>query len=208
MKARLAAFLVALSIMGAPLEASAIIGNMPTAEALTISNTGSPNFTQGATGCTSTSVSFNTNSFVTCTSGAWVVEPVITPLIYPTSDSTTAIQFDKANGSTNVVDIDTTNGRVGIGTTSPTYTLHTYSSSSVVNASLASTNDQNVSSLFYTARSGLSLNNGRLFRTRATITLSCKRQVMWVLASTRRRTPLTLTAMLPLVIMSPRRVAV
>ena len=45
---------------------------------------------------------------------------LIIPLIYPASDSTTAIQIDKANGTSNVVDIDTTNGRVGIGTSSPT----------------------------------------------------------------------------------------
>jgi hypothetical protein len=48
---------------------------------------------------------------------------LITPLIYPASDSTTAIQFDKADGTTNVMDIDTTNGRVGIGSTIPAKTL-------------------------------------------------------------------------------------
>ena len=42
---------------------------------------------------------------------------LIASLHYPAADSTTAIQFDKANGTTNVMDIDTTNGRVGIGTT-------------------------------------------------------------------------------------------
>jgi formylglycine-generating enzyme required for sulfatase activity len=42
-----------------------------------------------------------------------------TGLIYPSTDSTTAIQFDKANGTTNVLNIDTTNGNVGIGTKSP-----------------------------------------------------------------------------------------
>jgi hypothetical protein len=40
-------------------------------------------------------------------------------LFYPTVNSTTAFQFDKADGTTNVVNIDTTNSRVGIGTTSP-----------------------------------------------------------------------------------------
>ena len=44
---------------------------------------------------------------------------VIASLHYPASDSTTAIQFDKADGATNVMNIDTTNSRVGIGTTSP-----------------------------------------------------------------------------------------
>jgi hypothetical protein len=56
---------------------------------------------------------------------------VTTPLIYPSADSTTAIQFDKANGSTNVVDIDTTNGRVGIGTTVPGSTLQVNGTSAV-----------------------------------------------------------------------------
>ena len=41
---------------------------------------------------------------------------LIAGLHYPAADSTTAIQFDKANGTTNVMNIDTTNSRVGIGT--------------------------------------------------------------------------------------------
>jgi fibronectin-binding autotransporter adhesin len=76
MKARLAAFLLTLVIVGTAREASALVGNTPPGEALTINNDGSPNFTQAATGCTSTSVSFNSNSFVTCNSGAWAVQPV------------------------------------------------------------------------------------------------------------------------------------
>jgi len=44
---------------------------------------------------------------------------LITPKIYPSADSTTAIQFNKADGTTNVLNVDTTNSRVGIGTTSP-----------------------------------------------------------------------------------------
>ncbi len=43
--------------------------------------------------------------------------------IYPASDSTTAVQVCKADGSTNVLNVDTTNGWVGIGTTSPTVDL-------------------------------------------------------------------------------------
>jgi hypothetical protein len=39
----------------------------------------------------------------------------ITPKIYPASDSTTAIQILKADGTTSIATIDTTNGRVGIG---------------------------------------------------------------------------------------------
>jgi hypothetical protein len=39
--------------------------------------------------------------------------------IYPAADSTTAVQINKADGTTNVLNVDTTNGRVGIGTTGP-----------------------------------------------------------------------------------------
>jgi len=39
--------------------------------------------------------------------------------IYPSADSTTAIQLNKADGITNVLNVDTANGRVGIGTTGP-----------------------------------------------------------------------------------------
>ena len=41
----------------------------------------------------------------------------ITPKIYPAADSTTAIQFLKADGTTSILNVDTTNGKIGIGTT-------------------------------------------------------------------------------------------
>src|ERR1022692_1746442 len=44
-------------------------------------------------------------------------------VLYPTTDSTTAIQLDKANASTVVLNVDTTNGRVGVGTASPASTF-------------------------------------------------------------------------------------
>ena len=44
-------------------------------------------------------------------------------VFFPTTDSTTAIQLDKANGSTVVLNVDTTNGRVGVGTASPSSTF-------------------------------------------------------------------------------------
>jgi hypothetical protein len=44
---------------------------------------------------------------------------IITPKIYPSADSTTAVGIFKADGTTNVLNVDTTNGRVGIGTASP-----------------------------------------------------------------------------------------
>jgi len=43
--------------------------------------------------------------------------------IYPTADSTTAIQINKADGVTNVLNVDTTNSRVGIGISNPSYPL-------------------------------------------------------------------------------------
>ena len=42
---------------------------------------------------------------------------LISPKIYPSSDSTTAVGIFKADATTNVLDIDTTNGWVGIGKT-------------------------------------------------------------------------------------------
>ncbi|MCK9601661.1 MAG: hypothetical protein M0R06_21645, partial [Sphaerochaeta sp.] len=48
---------------------------------------------------------------------------LITPKIYPSADSATAVQINKADGTTNVVNIDTNNGRVGIGTTAPEKSL-------------------------------------------------------------------------------------
>jgi len=48
---------------------------------------------------------------------------LISPKLYPPSDSTTALQITKADGLTNIIDVDTTNSRVGIGTASPSTTL-------------------------------------------------------------------------------------
>ena len=44
---------------------------------------------------------------------------IILSKIYPSENSTTAIKINKADGTTNILNIDTTNGRVGIGTTGP-----------------------------------------------------------------------------------------
>jgi len=45
-------------------------------------------------------------------------------VFFPSADSTTAIQFDKANGTSNVLTVDTTDGYVGIGTATPSNALH------------------------------------------------------------------------------------
>jgi hypothetical protein len=46
---------------------------------------------------------------------------IITPKIYPALDSTTAIQINKADGSTNVLNVDTTNSIVSVG---PVWTIN------------------------------------------------------------------------------------
>lgn len=48
-----------------------------------------------------------------------VVGGVKTAKVYPSADSTTAFQINRANGTDNVFNVDTTNLRVGIGTTAP-----------------------------------------------------------------------------------------
>ena len=50
--------------------------------------------------------------------------------IKPTADSTTAIQINKADGTTNVLNIDTTNSRIGIGTTTPSTAIDIQGSAS------------------------------------------------------------------------------
>lgn len=57
------------------------------------------------------------------TTGTITSSNLRTPKIYPSADSTTAVGIFKANGTTNVLNVDTTNGRVGIGTTAPSEKL-------------------------------------------------------------------------------------
>jgi len=65
---------------------------------------------------------------INCTSdpGAGVLQvntSVLTPIIKPGSDSTTAIQITKADGTTRIMDFDTTNARVGINKTPGAFDL-------------------------------------------------------------------------------------
>lgn len=53
------------------------------------------------------------------TTGIGTFGSIKVPFIYPSSDSTTAFQIRKADGTTSVLNVDTTNSRIGIGTTSP-----------------------------------------------------------------------------------------
>lgn len=55
---------------------------------------------------------------------------VITPKIYPASDSTNAVGIYKANGTTQILYTDTTNGRIGIGSAPTDYNLEVYSPAS------------------------------------------------------------------------------
>jgi len=58
-------------------------------------------------------------------------------VFYPTTDSTTAIQFDKANGTTAVITVDTTDGFVGIGTASPSTALHVVGTARIAAAAIS-----------------------------------------------------------------------
>lgn len=49
---------------------------------------------------------------------------VITGKIYPSADSTTAVQFTKADGTTPIITVDSTNSFIGIGITTPQNKLH------------------------------------------------------------------------------------
>jgi hypothetical protein len=85
-----------------------------------------------------TSVSSLTSSGIMTGAGSQGTQTVTTKLsggvFFPTADGTTAIQFDKANGTSNVLDIDTSDGFVGIGTTSPSNTFHVVGISRFVSA--------------------------------------------------------------------------
>src|SRR4029077_13739348 len=68
------------------------------------------NAATGTTGTTSTNLVFSTSpTLVTPNIGVATATSLKTALIFPPSDSTTALQIDKADGTTHVVDIDTTN---------------------------------------------------------------------------------------------------
>lgn len=65
---------------------------------------------------------FNKTSNVATLTGG-----LITPKIYPASDSTNAVGIYKANGTTQILFTDTTNGRIGIGSAPTNYNLEVYS---------------------------------------------------------------------------------
>lgn len=67
---------------------------------------------------------------------------VKTPIIYPAVDSVTAVQINKADGITNVLNVDTTNSRVGIGTTGPGYKLDVAGNAAIYSGALTTTSLQ------------------------------------------------------------------
>jgi hypothetical protein len=64
-----------------------------------------------------------------------------TPKIYPSADSTTAVGIFKADGTTPVLNIDTTNKRLGVGTTAPFVALHSSDGATVYSGIKAYWND-------------------------------------------------------------------
>ena len=66
---------------------------------------------------------------------------LITSFISPSADSTTAFQIRKADKTTSVLNVDTTNGRVGIGTTAPDSKLAVYGSSGTIQIAAESGSD-------------------------------------------------------------------
>jgi hypothetical protein len=57
---------------------------------------------------------------------------VITPKIYPSADSTTAVGIFKADGTTNILNVNTTNSRIGVGTIAPSSLFHVTSNSAAL----------------------------------------------------------------------------
>ena len=92
-----------------------------------LSIAGSADILSACTTCLTSASSLTSTALMTG-AGSQVAQTTTTKLnggvFYPTTDSTTAIQFDKANGTSNVLTVDTTDGYVGIGTAAPASPLH------------------------------------------------------------------------------------
>lgn len=65
----------------------------------------------------------NSPTLVTPVLGAATATSISTSLIFPPSDSADAFDITKADGTTKILTVDTTNSRVGLLTTAPTHTL-------------------------------------------------------------------------------------
>jgi hypothetical protein len=75
------------------------------------------------TGSSSTAVLQTSPTLITPILGVATATSLNTPSIFPPVDSNTALQIFKANGSTRIVDIDTSNARVGINKTPGAFDL-------------------------------------------------------------------------------------
>jgi hypothetical protein len=82
--------------------------------------------------------------------------------IYPVTDSTTALQINKADGTTNVLNVDTTNSRIGILNTAPSLYLQGPSAASTAFTIGAGTpaSTGNGNNLTLTGSGGVTLGNG------------------------------------------------
>src|ERR1035438_6735497 len=84
-----------------------------------LSIAGSADILSACTTCLTSASSLTSTALMTG-AGSQVAQTTTTKLnggvFYPTTDSTAAIQFDKANGTSNVLTVATTDGYVGIGT--------------------------------------------------------------------------------------------
>jgi hypothetical protein len=82
---------------------------------------------------------------------------VTTPIIKPSADSTTAFQLQTSSGS-NVLDVDTTNSRVGIGTTNPLNKLGV-AGNAVIGSGYAGTNTAPTDGLLVQGNVGIGTTN-------------------------------------------------
>jgi hypothetical protein len=70
-------------------------------------------------------------------SNAGLIKTIGGAIISPSTDSTTALKINKADGTTNIMTVDSTNGRVGIGTTAPIAKLHVQSGTATSQTNIA-----------------------------------------------------------------------
>jgi len=101
-----------------------------------------------------------------------------TLLIYPTTDATTAVQFAKADGATMVMTVDTTNKRVGVGTTAPSGKVHASIDGSAIsgtfigNENVLMSNESGAASARFAVASATATHAGLLNFSRARGTLA------------------------------------